>query len=145
MCRSTCVQEIDELCEDWQPEPLFSHLTEAQKAYEPPVVSRCAAGKSLASLYVCCHMLRHDREEKEAGDGALGQPCVSCFRRKAAKHPWRMSYWLNIHTDAAKILDQLCSAPGVMVTVNGKKALNMVSSNFLGVAGDPKIQVTHKA
>ena len=36
-----CLQEIDELCEDWQPEPLFSHLTEAQKAYEPPVVSRC--------------------------------------------------------------------------------------------------------
>lgn len=27
------------------------------------------------------------------------------------------------------------------MTVNGKKALNMVSSNFLGVAGDPKIQV----
>ena len=37
-----CLQEIDELCEDWQPEPLFSHLTEAQKAYEPPVVSRCS-------------------------------------------------------------------------------------------------------
>ena len=35
----------------------------------------------------------------------------------------------------------LRSAPGIMLTVNGKKALNMVSSNFLGVAGDPKIQV----
>ena len=41
-----CLQEIDELCEDWQPEPLFSHLTEAQKAYEPPVVSRCSPGVS---------------------------------------------------------------------------------------------------
>ena len=40
------VQEIDELCDDWQPEPLYSHLTEAQKAYEPPVVSRCAAQQS---------------------------------------------------------------------------------------------------
>ncbi|CAK0785184.1 hypothetical protein CVIRNUC_008390 [Coccomyxa viridis] len=64
-------REIDELCDDWQPEPLFSHLTEAQKAYEPPVVS---------------------------------------------------------------------SPPGVIMTVNGKKAINMVSTNFLGVAGDPKIQ-----
>ena len=41
------VQEIDELCDDWQPEPLFSQLTEAQQSYEPPVVSRCAA--------MCCH------------------------------------------------------------------------------------------
>ena len=41
-------QEIDELCDDWQPEPLYSHLTEAQKAYEPPVVSRCAAQQTSA-------------------------------------------------------------------------------------------------
>ena len=28
------------------------------------------------------------------------------------------------------------------MTVNGKKAINMVSTNFLGVAGDPKIQAS---
>jgi len=42
---------------------------------------------------------------------------------------------------AARHAELLCSVPGVMMTVNGKKALNMVSSNFLGVAGDPRIQV----
>ena len=35
-----------------------------------------------------------------------------------------------------------CSPPGVIMTVNGKKAINMVSTNFLGVAGDPKIQAS---
>ena len=144
MCRSTCVQEIDELCEDWQPEPLFSHLTEASKAYEPPVVSRCAAGKSLASLYVCCHMLRHDREEKEV-TVLWNKPVCPASAVKQSGTPGGGCHWRNIHIDAAPDLDHLCSAPGVMVTVNGKKALNMVSSNFLGVAGDPKIQVTHRA
>ena len=52
-CFQWYLQEIDELCEDWQPEPLFSHLTEAQKAYEPPVVSRCSPGVlSYASMSI---------------------------------------------------------------------------------------------
>ena len=34
------------------------------------------------------------------------------------------------------------SPPGVIMVVNGKKAINMVSTNFLGVAGDPKIQAS---
>ena len=51
-----CLQEIDELCEDWQPEPLFSQLTEAQKAYEPPVVSRCSPGvTSPACMSIALH------------------------------------------------------------------------------------------
>lgn len=36
----------------------------------------------------------------------------------------------------------VCSAAGVYVVANGKKALNMVSFNFLGVAGNPTIKVS---
>ena len=32
-----------------------------------------------------------------------------------------------------------CSTSGPWLTANGKKALNMVSMNFLGAAGDPII------
>ncbi|EIE21834.1 PLP-dependent transferase, partial [Coccomyxa subellipsoidea C-169] len=64
-------KEMDELCAEWQPEPLCGLLTEAQRSYEPPVIS---------------------------------------------------------------------SSAGVYVVANGKKALNMVSFNFLGVAGDAKIK-----
>ena len=35
----------------------------------------------------------------------------------------------------------LCSAAGAWVVANGRRALNMVSPNFLGVAGDPVIMV----
>lgn len=35
----------------------------------------------------------------------------------------------------------LCSAAGAYVVANGEKALNMVSFNFLGVAGDTSIKV----
>ena len=34
-------QEVDELCEEWQPEPLCPPVTEAERAYEPPLISRC--------------------------------------------------------------------------------------------------------
>ena len=31
---------MDELCAEWQPEPLCGPLTEAQRKFEPPVISR---------------------------------------------------------------------------------------------------------
>ncbi len=34
------LQEMDELCAEWQPEPLCGPLTDAQRNYEPPVISR---------------------------------------------------------------------------------------------------------
>ena len=37
-------QEIDDLCEEWTPEPLWQPLTEQQKTYEPPIISRRAEG-----------------------------------------------------------------------------------------------------
>ena len=41
------------------------------------------------------------------------------------------------HADA----HMLCSAAGAWVVANGRRALNLVSPNFLGVAGDPVIMV----
>ena len=41
------------------------------------------------------------------------------------------------HVDA----HMLCSAAGAWVVANNRRALNMVSPNFLGVAGDPVILV----
>ena len=39
-----------------------------------------------------------------------------------------------------------CSAAGAWVVANGRRVLNMVSLNFLGVAGDPVIMVrSHQA
>ena len=38
------LQEVDELCAEWQPEPLAAPLPAAQRDYEPPVISRWAAG-----------------------------------------------------------------------------------------------------
>ena len=32
-------QEIEDLCDEWQPEPLGRPLTAAQEAYEPVVIS----------------------------------------------------------------------------------------------------------
>ncbi|BDA47055.1 Serine palmitoyltransferase 1 [Coccomyxa sp. Obi] len=69
-------KEMDELCAEWQPEPLCGPLTDAQKNYEPPVIS---------------------------------------------------------------------SAAGAYVVANGKKALNMVSFNFLGVAGEASIKEAARA
>ena len=64
-------------------------------------------------------------------------PCIAC---KLAGNMGRKSCG-HLCTFGALSAVSLRSAPGVMLTVNGKKALNMVSSNFLGVAGDRKIQV----
>ncbi|KAK9918935.1 hypothetical protein WJX75_008173 [Coccomyxa subellipsoidea] len=69
-------KEMDELCAEWQPEPLCGPLTEAQRKFEPPVIS---------------------------------------------------------------------SAAGVYIMANGKKALNMVSFNFLGVAGNASIKEAAQA
>lgn len=33
------LQEIDELCDDWVPEPLIPSITEEMK-YEPPILER---------------------------------------------------------------------------------------------------------
>ncbi|KAK9840652.1 hypothetical protein WJX81_007034 [Elliptochloris bilobata] len=63
-------QEIDDLCEEWQPEPLHKPLPNSQALPEPPVIS---------------------------------------------------------------------SAAGAWVVANGRRVLNMVSLNFLGVAGDPVV------
>lgn len=32
-------QEIDELCEEWEPEPLFPAVTPEQAAWQEPVIS----------------------------------------------------------------------------------------------------------
>lgn len=53
---------------------------------------------------------------------------------------YRYRHIAALHMSACAVC--WCSTPGVFMTVNGKKALNMVSSNFLGVAGDPKIQAS---
>ena len=76
-------------------------------------------------------------EEVPYWDGLNG-PLITSER--AVVHQQHMS-WCHLHMWRALNDTSVCSAPGVMLTVNGKKALNMVSSNFLGVAGDPKIQV----
>lgn len=47
------------------------------------------------------------------------------------------AYVKPCHVDA----HMLCSAAGAWVVANGRRALNMVSPNFLGVAGDPVIMV----
>jgi hypothetical protein len=65
------LQEVDELCEEWEPEPLAPPLTDAQRAWREPIVS---------------------------------------------------------------------SEAGREVTVNGRKALNFASFNFLGIAGSPEVK-----
>lgn len=43
-------QEIDALCEEWQPEPLVPPLSEEELASSPPVLDGCASRHSLALL-----------------------------------------------------------------------------------------------
>jgi len=43
-------QEIDALCEEWQPEPLVPPLSEEELASSPPVLDGCASRRSLALL-----------------------------------------------------------------------------------------------
>ena len=50
--RRLAAQEVDELCEEWQPEPLCGPLPAAQRDYEPPVISRWAATASAATAQV---------------------------------------------------------------------------------------------
>ena len=40
-CMGCAWQEIDTLCEEWQPEPLHKPLPNSQALPEPPVISRC--------------------------------------------------------------------------------------------------------
>ena len=40
-CTGSARQEIDDLCEEWQPEPLHKPLPNSQALPEPPVISRC--------------------------------------------------------------------------------------------------------
>ncbi|KAI3430742.1 hypothetical protein D9Q98_009154 [Chlorella vulgaris] len=69
-------KEVDELCEEWEPEPLAPPLTDAQRAWREPIVS---------------------------------------------------------------------SEAGREVTVNGRKALNFASLNFLGIAGSPEVREACRA
>jgi hypothetical protein len=38
------VQEVDELCEEWRPEPLAPELTAEEMLPDPPLVQRCGGG-----------------------------------------------------------------------------------------------------
>lgn len=42
MQRGCMLQEIDDLCEEWQPEPLHMALPNSQALPEPPIISRRA-------------------------------------------------------------------------------------------------------
>jgi hypothetical protein len=41
-------QEIDDLCEEWQPEPLHTPLLNGKAPTEPPVISRCSTTRPQA-------------------------------------------------------------------------------------------------
>ena len=134
----TCVacsqQEIDDLCEEWQPEPLHKPLPNSQALPEPPVISRCCC---IVEYCVCplgpsprmCLMWRG-----QCYDMAFIKLQYSAFVLRRDEVTAYCKPW-HAHAHVP------CSAAGAWVVANGRRALNMVSPNFLGVAGDPVIMV----
>lgn len=73
-------QEIEDLCNDWQPEPLFKAATENQPDYEPPVISGppttyiVANGKKVLNM-VSANFLGF------AGDEAIQDACAATINK----------------------------------------------------------------
>lgn len=123
---STCLQEIDELCEEWEPEPLYPALPPEQAAWKEPVISK-QAGTQVGPL------------------GWLQARRPLCRRTQAFSGPPVLRDWNRGRLLMAELLPCPPAAPlppssCKQVVVDGKTALNMASLNFLGIAGSEEVR-----
>ena len=133
-CTGCARQEIDDLCEEWQPEPLHKPLPNSQALPEPPVISRCCC--TFTTLWVPTPLCTDDAlyaAWQMPWWHAVTMRCSASLPRRGEVTAYVRSWHVKAH--------MLCSAAGAWVVANGRRALNMVSPNFLGVAGDPGIMV----
>lgn len=116
---------MDELCEEWEPEPLYPSLPPEQAAWKEPVISS-QVGKQASTRAA------HRRWQLSAGPcwgRAAGRQMLS--RSELAGADCRLSEALGFQPPCGPAA---CPAPP-QVVVNGKQALNFASLNFLGIAG----------
>ena len=63
------LQDVEDLCNDWQPEPLFKAATDNQPDYDPLVISGYTSNLG-------CHMLCKDGPPKQALEPIKFLVCV---------------------------------------------------------------------
>ena len=139
---------MDELCAEWQPEPLCGPLTEAQRKFEPPVISRwvshITSSITMGQKDICTDLA----SPAWSRTGSNAQRLLSLrvqiawsIRLLHCSSLFLLTGQVQLTQNRVRICFCLCSAAGVYIVANGKKALNMVSFNFLGVAGNASIKV----